>query len=154
MQRRASASHLPSGTRIQLSPALAPAAEDVFYSLSPWESSHCSHCIPSQTLSFHFFTLRLEEKSCFSRYEPSHPKSQPIPKAQGYHIRPHMLSSPGNTVEANWAHVLHLLRYAHPSSSQGPGPVAAASCKFFGSETAQLVQGNHSLVGAPYNTHF
>lgn len=55
---------------------------------------------------------------------------------------------------ANCSHVLHLLRYAHPSSSQRPGPVVAASWKFFGSETAQLVQGNHSLVGATYNTHF
>lgn len=65
---KASASHLPSRTRMQLSPALAPAAEDVFYSLLPWESSHCSHCAPSQTLSFHFVTLVLEKKSCcFSR---------------------------------------------------------------------------------------
>lgn len=55
---------------------------------------------------------------------------------------------------ANCSRALHLLRYAHHSSSQGPGPVAAASCKFFGSETAQLVQGNHSLVGATYNPHF
>lgn len=50
---KVSASH-PSGTGIQLWPALAPTAEAVVYSPLPCMPSHCFHYNPSQTLYCHF----------------------------------------------------------------------------------------------------